>query len=179
MYFKYPLDNIDVAPDVTQQNNKIFDFILDPYTDSTLDFEGQNDIINSIRLNNWFYNCVKDENTHFRIFKINKLSEEKIRQDYLMVFSRSDNLNISNDIIDSKVYFTFSMKIKHDENELSFIKLNENKDILFFDYFSLYNFEDDFKPIRIEDNKNHQNFGTSRCQIIIIILDANHQIIKS
>ena len=158
MYFKYPLDNIDVAPDVTQQNNKIFDFILDPYTDSTLDFEGQNDIINSIRLNNWFYNCVKDENTHFRIFKINKLSEEKIRQDYLMVFSRSDNLNISNDTIDSKVYFTFSMKIKLDENELSFIKLNENKDILFFDYFSLYNFEDDFKPIRIEDNKNHQNF---------------------
>ena len=64
-----------------------------------------------------------------------------------MVFSRSDNLNISNDTIDSKVYFTFSMKIKHDENELSFIKLNENKDILFFDYFFLYNFEDDFNFI--------------------------------
>ena len=167
MYFKYPLEKMKIAPDVPQENDKIFDFILDPYIDSTSnsDFEGQIDIIDSIRSNNWFYNCLKDENTHYRIFKINKLSEEKTRKNYFLFFSRSNNLlydkeerSDDNGESNSKIFFTFSMKINHDEDDYPFIELNQDNDILLFDYLSIYNFADNFESINLDINKIEQKF---------------------
>ena len=167
MYFKYPLEKMKIAPDVPQENDKIFDFILDPYIDSNSnsDFEGQSDVIDSIRSNNWFYNCLKDENNHYRIFTINKLSEEKIRKNYFLFFSRSVNLlydkkEISDDNSESntKIFFTFSMKINHDEDNYPFIELNQDNDILLFDYLSIYNFGDNFQSINLDINKMEQKF---------------------
>ena len=159
MYFKYPLEKIKIAPDVPQQNDKIYDFIFDPFIESTLDFKGQNDIIENIRSTNWFYNCLKYNNTHFRIFKINKLSEEKSRKDYFMLFSKTNNLNyLDNENSASSIYYTFSMKIDHDEDNYNFINLNKNNDILYFDYLSIYNFKENFSPINIDFNKFEQRF---------------------
>ena len=159
MYFKYPLENLPIAPDVPQENNKIYDFILDPYIDSTLDFREQDEIIHSIRQNNWFYNCIQNENNHFRIAKINKLSEEKTRKDYLMLYSRSNNLTyLTEENNEYKVFFTFSMKINQNEDEYPFIELNKNEDILYFDYLSMYNFKDDFHQINIQNNNIEKMF---------------------
>ena len=159
MYFKYPLENLPIAPDVPQENNKIYDFILDPYIDSTLDFREQDEIIHSIRQNNWFYNCIQNENNHFRIAKINKLSEEKTRKDYLMLYSRSNNLTyLTEENNEYKVFFTFSMKINQNEDEYPFIELNKNEDILNFDYLSMYNFKDDFHQINIQNNNIEKMF---------------------
>ena len=167
MYFKYPLEKMKIAPDVPQENDKIFDFILDPYIDSNSnsDFEGQSDVIDSIRSNNWFYNCLKDYNTHYRIFTINKLSEEKIRKNYFLFFSRSDNLvnnkeetSDDNGESNTKIFFTFSMKINHDEDDYPFIELNKDNDILLFDYLSIYNFDDNFESINLDINKMEQKF---------------------
>ena len=159
IYFKYPLENLSIAPDVPQENDKIFDFILDPYIDSTLDFNGQDEIIKSIRSNNWFYNFLQNPDNHFRFAKINKLSEEKTRKDYLMVYSRTSDLNyLKGGETNSKIYFTFSMKINHDENDYPFIKLNKNNDILLFDYLSIYNFQDELPQINIYNNNDEQRF---------------------
>ena len=159
MYFKYRLENLPIAPDVPQENNKIYDFILDPYIDSTLDFKEQDEIIHSIRQNNWFYNCIQNENNHFRIAKINKLSEEKTRKDYLMLYSRSNNLTyLKEENNEYKVFFTFSMKINQNEDEYPFIELNKNEDILYFDYLSMYNFKEDFHQINIQNNNIEKMF---------------------
>ena len=159
LYFKYPLEQIKIAPDVPQQNDKIYDFIFDPFVDSTFDLEGQKDIINNIRSNNWFYNCLQNDNTHFRIFKINKLSEEKARKDYFILFERSNNLTYLNDEnSNSTLFFTFSMKINHNEDNYPFIHLNSNNDILYFDYLSLYNFKENFASINTNFKEFEQKF---------------------
>ena len=159
MYFKYPLENLQIAPDVPQENNKIYDFILDPYIDSTFDFQEQDEIIHSIRQNNWFYNCIQNNDNHFRIVKINKLSEEKTRKDYLMVYTRSNNLTYLNDEGNEyKAFFTFSMKINQNDDDYPFIELNKNDDILYFDYLSIYNFIDDFNQINIQNSNVEQSF---------------------
>ena len=158
-YFKYPLERIKIAPDVPQQNDKIYDFIFDPFMESNFDLKEQSDIINNIRSNNWFYNCLKNEDTHFRLFKINKLSEEKARKDYFMVFSKTNNLKyLNNETSNSTIFFTFSMKINHDEDNYPFIHLNSNNDILYFDYLSLYNFKEDFLPMNTDFKKFEPKF---------------------
>ena len=159
MYFKYPLENLPIAPDVPQENNKIYDFVLDPYINSTFDFRDQSEIIHSIRKNNWFYNCLENSDTHFRIVKIDKLSEEKTRKDYLMIYSRTDNLTYLEDgKNESKIFFTFSMKVNQDSDDYPFIELNKNDDILYFDYLSIYNFVDDFQQINLQNSNIEQNF---------------------
>ena len=159
MYFKYPLENLPIAPDVPQENNKIYDFVLDPYMDSTSDFRDQSEVIHSIRHNNWFYNCLQNPDSHFRIVKIDKLSEEKTRKDYLMIYSRTNNLTYLEDENDSsKIFFTFSMKVNQDLDDYPFIELNKNDDILYFDYLSIYNFIDDFYQINLQNGNIEQNF---------------------
>ena len=159
MYFKYPLENLPIAPDVPQENNKIYDFVLDPYMDSTSDFRDQSEVIHSIRHNNWFYNCLQNPDSHFRIVKIDKLSEEKTRKDYLMIYSRTNNLTYLEDENDSsKIFFTFSMKVNQDLDDYPFIELNKNDDILYFDYLSIYNFIDDFNQINIQNSNVEQSF---------------------
>ena len=159
MYFKYPLDNLDLAPDVPQENNKIFDFILDPYIDSTFDYKDQSEIIGSIKHNNWFYNCLQNADTHFRMIKIDKISEKKTRKDYLMIYSRSENLTfLDEESDDTKIFFTFSMKVNLDEEDFSFIEFSKNNDILNFDYLSIYNFVENFNQINIQNSNIEKNF---------------------
>ena len=56
-----------------------------------------------------FKNCLYYWANNFRIVKINKLSEEKTRKDYLMVYTRSNNLTYLNDEGNEyKAFFTFS-----------------------------------------------------------------------
>ena len=50
------------------------------------------------------------------------------------------------------------MKIDHDESQYSFIELNKNDDILFFDYLSIYNFNEDFSQINMENNYFDKRF---------------------
>ena len=161
MYFKYPLEKTEIAPDVLQYNDKIYDFILDPFVKLYQDFDGQEDIINEIESNNWFSQCYKDEKNNYRLLKINKLSEEKIKEDYLIIYSRTQNMHYLNNDQDSpQIYFTISVKINQDKYKYNnlFIKLNENNDILNFDYLSLYNFKDEFSPTKTTKNHIKQKF---------------------
>ena len=154
MYFKYPLENIKLGPDVIQKNNKIYDFIVDPLSFCNNEYSNQQEVLNNIQLNNWYssYLINAGDNAHFKIFKIKKVTGEKKRLDYLIFFSRSNNLNYLENDNDKKIYFTFCMKISQNEDYYPFIKLDERDDILYFDYLSLYNFDDKYSHVS-ENNK--------------------------
>ena len=155
MYFKYPLEILNLGPDIIQKNNKIYDFIIDPYSSCNDDYLGQTEIINNIRINNWFSRTITDINAYYRIFKIKKLTDEKKKKDYLILFSKSQNFKY----VDTKeIYFTFSMKISQDEDNYPFIKLDEKNDILNFDYLSIYNFQNKFSPIASESDNIEKLF---------------------
>ena len=141
MYFKYPLESFNSGPDNFQKNNKIYDFIIDPYSSCNDDYSGQDEIINNIRINNWFSRCLGNSNIYYRIFKLRKITQEKKRKDYFIFFSRSDNLEYD---YSKKIFFTFSMKISEIEDNYSFIKVDESDEILNFDYLSIYNFQNKF-----------------------------------
>ena len=149
MYFKYPLESLNLGPDNVQKNNKIYDFIIDPYSSCNDDYSGQDDIITNIKINNWFSRCLRDSSINFRIFKLKKVTQEKKRKDYFIFFSRSENLEYD---YSKKIFFTFSMKISEIEDNYPFIKLDERDDILNFDYLSIYNFENKFLPIESESS---------------------------
>ena len=154
MYFKYPLENIKLGPDVIQKNNKIYDFIIDPLSSCNNEYSNQQEVLNNIQLNNWYssYLINAGDSSHFKIFKIKKVTGEKKRLDYLIFFSRSNNLNYLENDNDKKIYFTFCMKISQNEDYYPFIKLDERDDILYYDYLSLYNFDDKYSHVS-ENNK--------------------------
>ena len=154
MYFKYPLENIKLGPDVIQKNNKIYDFIIDPLSSCNNEYSNQQEVLNNIQLNNWYssYLINAGDSSHFKIFKIKKVTGEKKRLDYLIFFSRSNNLNYLENDNDKKIYFTFCMKISQNEDYYPFIKLDERDDILYYDYLSLYNFDDKYSHVS-EKNK--------------------------
>ena len=158
MYFKYPLENLNLGPDIIQKNNKIYDFIIDPYTSCNEDYKGQQDIIDNIKVSNWFALSIRDSKLNFRIFKMKKITQEKKRKDYLILYSRSDNLQYDDKYKDDdeppEIYFTFSMKISQTENNYPFIILDERDDILNFDYLSIYNFHNKFTHIEEETDTN-------------------------
>ena len=158
MYFKYPLEVLNLGPDTIQKNNKIYDFIIDPYTSCNGDYKGQEDIIDNIKINNWFALSLRDPNLNFRIFKMKKITQEKKRKDYLIFYSRSDNLQYddkySTDSEPPEIYFTFSMKVSQSKNNCPFIILDEKDDILNFEYFSIYNFQNNFNRIEEETDTN-------------------------
>ena len=141
MYFKYPLEDLNFGSNIYQKNNKIYDYIIDPYSSCNDDYYGQDDIINNIKINNWFSRCLRDSTIFFRIFKIKKITEEKKNEEFLIFFSKTQNLKYDNT---NKIFFTFSMKILQDN--YPFIKLDERDDILNFDYLSIYNFKNKFLP---------------------------------
>ena len=147
LYFKYPLDIINKGGgDIVQRNNKIYDFIIDPYCVCNKDFDGQKEIIDNIQLNNWFSRCLNDRNTFFKIFKIRKITEEKKRIDYLILYSRSKNITYNNNNNkQDNFFFTFSMKISKDDDKYPFILLDERDNIVNFDYLSIYNLNNKFK----------------------------------
>ena len=145
MYFKYPLENLKLGPDVVQKNNKIYDFIIDPFTHCNNEYSDGDEIKNILLLNNWYSYYLMNSNNNFKIFKINKITGEKKRLNYFIYFSRSQNLNCFKDE-KKKIYFTFSMKILSNEDYYPFIKLDERDDILNFDYLSVYNFDNEYLP---------------------------------
>lgn len=147
MYFKYPLEDLNLGPNSNQKNNKIYDFILDPYSSCNDDYYGQDYIINNIKIYNWFSRCLRDPTVNFRIFKIKKITEEKKKKDYLIFFSKTQNLPYDDS---NKIFFTFSIKISQDN--YPFIKLDERDDILNFDYLSIYNFKNKFLSTEEERN---------------------------
>ena len=147
MYFKYPLENLNLEPDIKQKNNKIYDFIIDPYSSCNNDYYGQDGLINDIKINNWFSRCLREDNLYFRIFKLKKLTNDKQKRDYLIYFAKSDNLDYDNL---NKIFFSFTMKISQNEYIYPFIKLNERDDILNYDYLSIYNFQKEFEPLESE-----------------------------
>ena len=104
MYFKYPLEDLYLGPNSNQKNNKIYDFIIDPYSSCNDDYYGQDDIINNIKIYNWFSRCLRESSVNFRIFKIKKITEEKKKKDYLIFFQRH---KICNMIIDIKYFLHF------------------------------------------------------------------------
>lgn len=151
MYFKYPLDDLYLGPDSVQKNNKIYDFIIDPYSSCNNDYEGQEEIINNIKIYNWFSRYLRDSNVHFKVFTIRKITEEKKRKDYLILYSHSNSLGYDN----NKFFFTFSMKISKNDEKYPFIILDERDDILNFDFLSIYNFKNKFS-YQDSDNTNIQ-----------------------
>ena len=150
MYFKYPLEDTNLGINLNQKNNKIYDFIIDPYSSCSDDYYGQDDIINNIKIYNWFSRSLRDSNVYFRIFKIKILTEEKKIKEYFIFFSRTENLEYDNNI--NKIFFTFSMKITQTKDNYPFIKLDERDDILNFDYLSIYNFKNKFRSMESESN---------------------------
>jgi len=80
MYFKYLLENLIFHQMLLKKIIKYMILILDPYIDSNFNFREQSEVIHRIRHNNYFYNCLQNSDTHFRIVKLDKLSEEKTKK---------------------------------------------------------------------------------------------------
>ena len=149
MYFKFPLEDLNLEPDLKQSNNKIYDFIIDPYSSCNNDYLGQDGLINNIKINNWFSRCLREDNLFFRIFRLKKLTEDKKKIDYFIYFEKSDNLGYD-DNDGNKIFFAFTMKSLQSENIYPFIKLDERDDILNYDYLSIYNFKNEIEPLESE-----------------------------
>ena len=149
LYFKFPLEKDSYGLDISPKNDKINDYIIDPYISCNNGFDSiDNEEI--ITNNNWYYKLYQqmpDEEINFRIFQIMKINQIHIRDDYYMIYNKFNN-EISDDL---NINFLFALRISKLDNGYPFIKFNIYNDTLAYDFLSIYNFNFNDKFSTIND----------------------------
>ena len=136
LFFKYPLEINNYGLDIHPKNDKINDYVIDPYISCNNGYEKLNEeeLIEIIEKNNWYYNLYKEiaeKEVNFRLFQIMKINQVNQREDYYITY---DKFNLD------KINFLFGIRLAKSDIEYPFIKFNTYEDTLAYDFLSIYNF---------------------------------------
>ena len=87
LYFKYPLEDNNLGIDFKALNNKIYDYIIDPFIDCNNGYDFDEKLLEFIKENNWYYNMIREEEdknseVHFRFLKLIKINQQNVRKDF-------------------------------------------------------------------------------------------------
>ena len=137
-------------------NNKIYDYIIDPFIDCNNGYKFSSDFIGFIKENNWYSNIIKDNKNieiDYRIFKLMKINQENKREDYFIAYNKF-NINIYG--LDSIINFLFAIRFSRESLLLPFLFYNEYNDTLLYDYLSIMNFEQIVNQVNLS-NFDYQN----------------------
>ena len=110
LYFKYPLEDSNLGINIHPLNNKMYDYVIDPFIDCNNGYYLDEDLLETIKENNWYYNLIKDYKDlviNFRLLKLIKIDQENRRKDYLMAYNKF-NFEINNNKIDFLLMIRFS-----------------------------------------------------------------------
>jgi hypothetical protein len=91
LYFKYPLEENNIGIDFCPTNNKINNYIIDPFIECNNGYEIEFDLLELIKKNNWYYNIIednKDIELNFRLIKLMNINLRNIRKDYYMASNK-------------------------------------------------------------------------------------------
>ena len=156
LFFKYPLEKNSLGIDMIPLNNKIYDYIIDPFIDCNNGYKFSSDFIGFIKENNWYSNIIKDNKNieiDYRIFKLMKINQENKREDYFIAYNKF-NINIYG--LDSIINFLFAIRFSRESLLLPFLFYNEYNDTLLYDYLSIMNFEQIVNQVNLS-NFDYQN----------------------
>ena len=138
IYFKYPLDSINVDTGGVQSNEHYYDRSLDPISHCSID-----------DTNNWFYQLSQSNNCDIRIVNVNKENINNEKEEYIFIYYTdsvdTDELSIITKINRKKYGYTF-MNSLNDNEVFSMISHKEysthiNKDNSIYD--DIHYFVDD------------------------------------
>ena len=120
LFFKYPLEQNDYGIDIELTNDKIFDYIIDPFIpcNSGFDLFDNEELISKIGENNWYYNLynkVEEKEINFRFFQIMKINPLHKRKDYFIAYDKFNYDDIN---------FLFAIRISKPDIVYPFIKFN-------------------------------------------------------
>ena len=175
LYFKYPLEYNNLGIDFLPLNNKIYDYILDPFDDCNNGYNIEEDLLEIIKDNNWYYNLIKEDKNieiYFRFFKLMKMSQESKRKDYYILYNKFNLIDKEGKIIN----FLFSIRLSEINTIYRFIIPDEYNDTLNYDYLSIFNFDKEINHINIS---NLEKIKNSVYEYDYNIDDSKNIIIKS
>ena len=170
LYFKFPLEKESYELDIAPKNDKIHDYIIDPYISCNNGFDNI-DNKELITNNNWYYKLyqnINNEEINFRLFQLMKINQIHTREDYYMIFNK-----FNNEISNLNINFLFAIRISKFDIGYPFIKFNIYNDTLAYDFLSIYNFNfnDKFSSINdIWENINdpfHNDYDADNGQNLI------------
>ena len=161
LYFKYPLEANNLGIDFKALNNKIYDYIIDPFIDCNNGYEFDEKLLEFIKENNWYYNMIREEEDknseiHFRFLKLIKINQQNVRKDFYIAYNKF-NL-IYNEESNKKINFLLAIRLSKDKTIYPFILLNENNDTLNYDYYSIFNFDKKDNHLDLDNLRKEPNF---------------------
>ena len=142
LFFKYPLEQNNYGLDMEPGNDKIYDYIVDPFIpcNNGFDFTNNDNLALKIGEKNWYFNLYNEKNNeeiNFRLFQIMKISQLHKRKDYYIAYNKY-NIDLSED---EEINFLFAIRISKPDIIYPFILFNEYNDTLSYDFLSIYNFD--------------------------------------
>ena len=150
LYFKYPLEGGNIGIDFDALNNKIYDYILDPFIDCNSGYKFSDNLLDLIKESNWYFNIIKenkDIEINFRFIKLMKMNQQNERKDYYIAYDKF-NLNYEEE---KKINFLFAIRLSKLELKYPFVLLDEYNDTLNYDYFSIFNFDQQINQIDLSN----------------------------
>ena len=161
LYFKYPLEGNNIGIDFFPTNNKINDYIIDPFIDCNNGYTIESDLLELIKKNNWYYNIIKenkDLEINFRMLKLMNINQQNIRKDYYMAYNKFNYKGYKqNNNEEFNINFMFALRLSKSDFILPFIKLDKYNDTLNYDYFSMFNFDNDDRINKVNLSKLKSN----------------------
>ena len=156
LYFKYPLEKTNLGADIIPLNNKIYDYIIDPFIDCNNGYKFSSEFIEFVKENNWYSNIIKENKNieiDFRIFKLMKINQENKREDYFIAYNK---FNMKIEGLDTIINFLFAIRFSREDLLIPFLFYNEYNDTLLYDYLTIMNFEQVVKQVNLSnfDDKN-------------------------
>jgi len=161
LYFKYPLEDNNIGIDFYPTNNKINDYVIDPFIDCNNGYDIESNLLELIKKNNWYYNIIeenKDIEINFRLIKIMNINQQNNRKDYYMAYNKF-NYKEQNNTEELNLNFIFAIRLFKLDLVYPFIKLDEYNDTLNYDYFSMFNFDynESIKKVNLSELKNTES----------------------
>ena len=152
LYFKYPLEYNNLGVELEPLNNKIYDYIIDPFIYCNNGYIFETKLCESIKKNNWYYNIIKEDRNiviPFRFLKLMKINQENKRKDYYMAYNKFNLIHN-----EKKYNYLFAIRLSKVETMNRFFLTDEFNDTLNYDYFSIFNFDKEIKELDLSNLDN-------------------------
>ena len=149
-YFKYPLEENTIWQNYSPQNDKIYNYIIDPFIECNSGYNTYSKtLLNLIKKNNWYYNTINDINNYipFKLIEISTNNQVNNKKTYDIATNKFFvNYN------DEDIVFSFVIRTSKDNIKWPFIITNDYNSTLYYDFLSLTNFYSYEKYFIINDN---------------------------